>query len=292
MTITAEPRATPLAGTYAARDRGGLAEVPFAASRTAPALPPAPKAGKSSPGRGASRSETAPGKVDRLTGVFAQKGAALTGTLLSITGDYGGLHGWFDGERMVLTVFDGVHVYRYDGELLPDGTLAGEYRSRTSPPVPWRASASTRRPRPRSFRGASRSCARRTPPRRTPSRSPTPTGRPFPRRRRASRASRWSSRSWARGVRTARTRRLLLRDLKPRYGPKGVGFVGARLRVHRRRGAQPAAGEALHRAIRGDVSRPHRGDDAHGARDRGASRRWRASRATRRRSSSTAPTGS
>ena len=118
---------------------GGVAEVPFAASRTAPPFRRPRRTGRPSPGRGAFEIGEAPGKIDRLTGVFAQKGAALTGTLLSITGDYGALHGWFDGERMVLTVFDGVHVYRYDGELLPDGTLAGEYRSRTSPPVPWRA---------------------------------------------------------------------------------------------------------------------------------------------------------
>jgi thiol-disulfide isomerase/thioredoxin len=82
---------------------------------------------------------SAPGPVEKLTGVFEQQGSALTGTLLSVTGDYGALHGSFDGESLVLTVFDGVHVYRFDGELLPDGTLAGEYRSRTNPPVPFRA---------------------------------------------------------------------------------------------------------------------------------------------------------
>ena len=77
-------------------------------------------------------------KTERLTGVFRQAGSAVTGTFLSTTGDYGSLHGTFDGEQLVLTVFDGVHVYRFDAELLPDGTLAGEYRSRTNPPVPWR----------------------------------------------------------------------------------------------------------------------------------------------------------
>jgi thiol-disulfide isomerase/thioredoxin len=117
----------------------GVAEVPFEASRTAPPLPPAPSNGKSLAGSWAFEVGTGPGKVGKLTGVFAQKGAVLTGTLLSTTGDYGALHGWFDGERLLLTVFDGVHVYRYDGELLPDGSLAGDFRSRTSPPAPWRA---------------------------------------------------------------------------------------------------------------------------------------------------------
>ena len=139
MTIAATRTGDSLQGVYRRTVIGGVAEVPFEASRTAPPLPAAPKDGATLAGSWGVEVGEAPGKVDRLTGVFAQKGAALTGTLLSITGDYGALHGWFDGERLMLTVFDGVHVYRYDGEVLPDGTLAGEYRSRTSPPVPWRA---------------------------------------------------------------------------------------------------------------------------------------------------------
>lgn len=140
MTITAARKGDAWEGTYRRTVASGVAEVPFAASRTAPPLPPAPKDGTSLAGSWAVEVGEAPGKVEKLTGVFAEKGAVLTGTLLSVTGDYGALHGWFDGERMLLTVFDGVHVYRYDGELLPDGTLAGEHRSRTSPPVSWRAS--------------------------------------------------------------------------------------------------------------------------------------------------------
>ncbi len=139
MTITAVRKGEAFEGTYRRTVIGGLAEVPFRASRTAPPSPAAPKDGKSLAGTWGFEVGAAPGKVEKLTGVFAQKGVAMAGTLLSTTGDYGGLHGWFDGETMVLTVFDGVHVYRYDGELLPDGSLAGEYRSRVSPPVPWRA---------------------------------------------------------------------------------------------------------------------------------------------------------
>lgn len=140
MTITATRAGDALDGTYRRTVVSGVAEVPFTASRAAPPLPPAPADGKSLAGSWAVEVGGPPGKVEKLTGVFAQKGAVLTGTFLSVTGDYGALHGWFDGERMLLTVFDGVHVYRYDGELLPDGTLAGEHRSRTSPPVAWKAS--------------------------------------------------------------------------------------------------------------------------------------------------------
>jgi hypothetical protein len=140
MTITAARAGDSLDGTYRRTVVSGVAEVPFTASRTAPPLPPAPSNGKSLAGSWVVEVGGPSGKVEKLTGVFSQKGAVLTGTLLSGTGDSGALHGWFDGERMVLTVFDGVHVARYDGELLPDGTLGGEYRSGTRPPVSWRAS--------------------------------------------------------------------------------------------------------------------------------------------------------
>lgn len=128
-----------LAGRYLRTVVSGVADVPFRASRTPPPLPPAPPAGRTAAGAWGFEVAAPNGGIDRLLGTFVQRGAALTGTLASVTGDQGPLHGWFDGERLLLTVFDGVHVYRYDGELLPDGTLAGEHRSRTAPPVSWRA---------------------------------------------------------------------------------------------------------------------------------------------------------
>ncbi len=137
--IVAEMAADGLRGRYTRVVASGLADVPFAASRQAPPVPAAPASGKVVAGSWGFEMGVPPANVEKLTGVFSQKGAALEGTLLSMTGDYGALHGWFDGERLLLTEFDGVHVYRFDGELLPDGTLAGEYRSRTNPPVSWRA---------------------------------------------------------------------------------------------------------------------------------------------------------
>jgi len=135
--IVAEVKAGRLEGGYTRVVATGLAEVPFRASRKAPPPAPATKGGASIDGSWGV--EMGDGRnVEKMTGVFRQKGSAVTGTFLSTTGDYGALHGTFDGERLVLSVFDGVHVYRYDAELLPDGTLAGEYRSRTNPPVSWR----------------------------------------------------------------------------------------------------------------------------------------------------------
>jgi thiol-disulfide isomerase/thioredoxin len=134
--IVAEPKGGELEGRYTRVIATGLAEVPFRASRKAPAAP-APKGGASIDGSWGV--EMGDGKnLEKITGVFRQKGGAVTGTFLSTTGDYGALHGTFDGERLALSVFDGVHVYRFDAELLPDGRLAGEYRSRMNPPVSWR----------------------------------------------------------------------------------------------------------------------------------------------------------
>ena len=134
--IVAGPKGPELEGRYTRVVATGLAEVPFRASRKA-SPEPRPKDGASVAGSWGV--EMGDGKnIERLTGLFRQKGSAVTGTFLSTTGDYGALHGTFDGERLVLSVFDGVHVYRFDAELLPDGRLAGEYRSRMNPPVSWR----------------------------------------------------------------------------------------------------------------------------------------------------------
>ncbi|MEO8585601.1 MAG: TlpA disulfide reductase family protein [Acidobacteriota bacterium] len=135
--IVGEMKGDRLEGGYTRVVAAGLAEVPFRASLEPRATVASPKGGV--PLDGSWGVELLDGKKnEKLTGVFRQAGSAVTGTFLSTTGDYGSLHGTFDGEQLVLTVFDGVHVYRFDAELLPDGTLAGEYRSRTNPPVPWR----------------------------------------------------------------------------------------------------------------------------------------------------------
>ena len=134
--IVAAPKGPELEGRYTRVVATGLADVPFRASRRAPTVPHA-KGGASLDGSwGVEMGDTK--NVEKLTGVFRQKGNAVTGTFLSTTGDYGALHGTFDGEGLVLSVFDGVHVYRFDAELLPDGRLAGEFRSRMNPPVSWR----------------------------------------------------------------------------------------------------------------------------------------------------------
>ncbi len=136
--IVARQAGEGLSGMYTRVLPQTTAEVTFAASRAAPPLPNAARSGASV--AGSWDVEIAEeGGVTKGTGVFRQKGVRVTGTLLTTTGDYGPLHGTFDGENLILTVFNGVFVYRFDGSLLPDGSLRGEFRARTNPPADWRA---------------------------------------------------------------------------------------------------------------------------------------------------------
>jgi thiol-disulfide isomerase/thioredoxin len=141
--ITAERRDGALAGMYTRTTASGLAEVSFFATLAPPSLRQAASSASNATLasiEGTWAFEIAEGPIPtKATGVFRQKGVEAAGTLLTTTGDYGALHGTFDGERLVLCVFDGVHVYRFDGELLQGDTMAGEFRSRANPPAGWRA---------------------------------------------------------------------------------------------------------------------------------------------------------
>ena len=78
-------------------------------------------------------------KASRLLATFRQDGGRATGTLLGSTGDFGPMHGTWDGKALVLTVFDGVFIYRLDGVAGGDGSLSGTFRSRSGVPTPWKA---------------------------------------------------------------------------------------------------------------------------------------------------------
>ena len=131
-----------LKGFFSRVTAAGPFEMPFAATRTPATLPLREKTASSL--EGAWGVEFEDGKsITKATGLFAQTGAVVTGTLREATGDYGPLHGTFDGVHLVLQVFDGVHIYRFDGMLQADATLRGEYRSRNNPPTLWRANRLT-----------------------------------------------------------------------------------------------------------------------------------------------------
>lgn len=122
-----------LAGTYALTRPNTTIELPFAATRAAPPAPKAPKG----PGVGGEWA-VAIGDDTKLKAVFTQKGSAVTGTILSDTGDYGPLHGTFDGSRLTLQVFNGFFCYRVDATLVGEA-LQGEFRSRKNEPAAFTA---------------------------------------------------------------------------------------------------------------------------------------------------------
>jgi len=61
--------------------------------------------------------------------VLSQDGTRLSGTFLTVTGDYRYLAGWVGGEEMSLSCFDGAHAFLFKARLKPDGTLAGDFWS-------------------------------------------------------------------------------------------------------------------------------------------------------------------
>lgn len=126
-----------LAGTFTRVTAAQTVELPVSARKEAPPLPAAVAPGTMAGEWNVSLGPT--GKAEALEGVFTQKGVRVFGTLRSTTGDYGPLHGTFDGRNLVLTVFDGVHVYRIAASTADGGSpggLSGEFRSRASAPVP------------------------------------------------------------------------------------------------------------------------------------------------------------
>ncbi|TAE58858.1 MAG: TlpA family protein disulfide reductase [Bacteroidetes bacterium] len=62
-------------------------------------------------------------------GVFEQKGAAVTGTFLTETGDYRYLDGFLKGDSLFLSTFDGAHAFHFAAKLDEEGILKGTFFS-------------------------------------------------------------------------------------------------------------------------------------------------------------------
>jgi thiol-disulfide isomerase/thioredoxin len=134
-----------LTGEYARQTSRGIGRYQFRAVRR----PSGPKAGDvsslpSMAGEWVLTLRDKDGKVDEIDGaVFgqgksgpfgAERGVAVTGTIIPVSGDYGLFGGalWKDeggSVRFRMSRFDGIHVTRFWGELLADGTLKGELAS-------------------------------------------------------------------------------------------------------------------------------------------------------------------
>jgi thiol-disulfide isomerase/thioredoxin len=70
---------------------------------------------------------------------FEQKGPTLLGTFLTPTGDYRYLEGDYDHGLLRLSCFDGGHAFLFVAHAQKDGSLAGDFWSRTASHATWRA---------------------------------------------------------------------------------------------------------------------------------------------------------
>jgi thiol-disulfide isomerase/thioredoxin len=81
-----------------------------------------------------------PGSADssKAVGVFEQRGNYLAGTFLTPTGDYRYLEGEVQGNRAMLSCFDGSHAFLFRAEL-NQGVLSGTFWSGSTWSEPWTA---------------------------------------------------------------------------------------------------------------------------------------------------------
>lgn len=120
-----------LRGIYQRRTRAGLVRREF----TAQPFQPRPEALDSVVAQvgGAWRIQTdAPRGVRVMNGYFAQSGAAVTGTIQRLDGDFGTLEGRVEGRRLTLSHFDGIRATLIEAELRQDGTLRGVIDGKTT----------------------------------------------------------------------------------------------------------------------------------------------------------------
>ena len=77
---------------------------------------------------GVQRNLNDPNDINQTVGVFEQKGSRVTGTVLTVTGDYRYLDGQVTGNEFRLSSFSGSAPAVLQGTINPDGTLTGEFR--------------------------------------------------------------------------------------------------------------------------------------------------------------------
>jgi thiol-disulfide isomerase/thioredoxin len=70
---------------------------------------------------------------------FQQKGSALTGTFLTPSGDYRFLEGIVNGDRLLLSCFDGSHAYLFSATINGNEIKNGVFYSSAAPAEKWRA---------------------------------------------------------------------------------------------------------------------------------------------------------
>jgi thiol-disulfide isomerase/thioredoxin len=69
------------------------------------------------------------GEPEVALGEFTQSHDAVTGTILTTTGDHRYLAGQVKGDELYLSTFDGAHVFLYKAKIAADGSLDGDWWS-------------------------------------------------------------------------------------------------------------------------------------------------------------------
>jgi peroxiredoxin len=69
------------------------------------------------------------GVPEVAVGEFSQSHDAVSGTILTTTGDHRYLAGQVKGDELYLSTFDGAHVFLYKAKIAPDGGLDGDWWS-------------------------------------------------------------------------------------------------------------------------------------------------------------------
>ncbi len=83
-----------------------------------------------------------PGTADNYpaVGEFYQSEGKVTGTFMTLTGDYRFLEGTVDGNVLRLSCFDGAHAFLFQAEIADDcGSMKGQFYSGTHWSEPWEA---------------------------------------------------------------------------------------------------------------------------------------------------------
>jgi len=77
--------------------------------------------------------------TEKAVGLFKQEGTYLTGTFLTISGDYRFLEGVVSGDTMKLSTFDGTHLYLFEATVDNNGIIDGSFWSGKSYFQKWTA---------------------------------------------------------------------------------------------------------------------------------------------------------
>lgn len=128
--LTAALEGGGMKGAYSRRTRAGVVTRAFTARPFRPSPAEQPAGAASVAGMWRIQTGAARG-AQVMDGIFRQAGTEVSGTIQRVDGDFGTLTGRMEGKRLTLSHFDGIRATLIEGELKPDGTLAGTMDGQT-----------------------------------------------------------------------------------------------------------------------------------------------------------------